>query len=183
MTSFPIVLRPLIRQDLPALIAHSIRVTQESGKGGNPIFAPYHLDTPWNKSEAEKSIARSWVIPIDKPGWRRDWGLFLEEKMVGNVDLRGSSLLTGNHRAHLGIGIELEAQTQGFGKKLFQISLEWARMQPTLDWVDLFVFSNNVRALKMYEAFGFQRVGYVADKFRVNGLSIDDMTMTLKLRD
>jgi len=177
------VLRPLIRQDLAALIAHSIRVTQESGKGGNPIFAPYDLDSPWNKTEAEKSIARAWATPINESGWRKDWGVFLEEKMLGNLDLRGSSLFTGNHRAHLGIGIELEAQNQGFGKKLLQISLDWARAQTTLEWIDLFVFSNNVRAIKMYEAFGFQRVGYVADKFRVNGLSIDDMTMTLKLRD
>jgi RimJ/RimL family protein N-acetyltransferase len=180
--SVPLIIRPLVRQDLAALIAHTERVTRESGQGGNPIFAPYDSRSPWNKVEAEKNIAKSWVVPITEPNWQRDWGLFQEEKIVGNIDLRGSNIHTGLHRTQLGIGIELAFQGQGFGMGLMSMALTWAKQQTILEWVDLEVFAGNIRAIKMYERLGFQQIGYCADRFRLLGQSIDDIKMTLKLK-
>jgi len=178
----PLIIRPLIRQDLAALIAHSERVTKESGQGGNPIFAPYDQRSPWNKIEAEKNISKSWVIPITEPNWQRDWGLFQEEKIVGNIDLRGGNIHTGLHRTKLGIGIELGFQNQGYGKGLMAMTLAWAKQQAILEWIDLDVFAGNERAIKMYEHLGFKRIGYIADRFRLGDQSIDDIKMTLNLK-
>ncbi len=182
MTSGSLSVRPTIRQDLPALIAHMERVTKESGLGVNPIFAPYDHRSPWNRIEAEKNIAKAWVIPVTEPNWQRDWCVFQEEKIVGNLDLRGANIHTGLHRAKLGIGIELGFQNQGYGKSLMEIAIAWAKQQLILEWIDLEVFAGNDRAIKMYEHLGFQRIGLCIDRFRVAGQSIDDIKMTLKLR-
>ena len=49
-------------------------------------------------------------------------------------------------------------------------------------WIDLGVFEENVPAMRLYTALGFVPTGRVEDRFRVEGASITDVQMSLKLR-
>src|SRR5690606_39458229 len=83
---------------------------------------------------------------LDEPGWRRVWGLWYGARIVGHVSLTGPALESMLHRAELGIGIELEHRGQGWGRKLVETALSWAREQVALDWTDLGVFPGNAVA-------------------------------------
>jgi len=48
-------------------------------------------------------------------------------------------------------------------------------------WIDLGVFAHNEAARALYKSVGFVEVGTVKDQFRVDGVSIDDVSMTLAL--
>jgi RimJ/RimL family protein N-acetyltransferase len=52
-----------------------------------------------------------------------------------------------------------------------------------VEWVDLGVFSDNVKARRLYERLGFEQVGLVRDAFRLtDGTSLDDVLMVKRLR-
>ena len=63
-----------------------------------------------------------------------------------------------------------------------QAALDWAKAQPTLTWLQLFVFDHNLPAKKLYKKFGFEKSGITPDMFRVNGQKISEVSMILMLR-
>lgn len=158
---------------------HMQRHSEESGREGDIIFAPFEdFDSEaWQDKHEER-----FRLAVDEPGWERLWGAFDADRMVGHVGLCGEGLSSSLHRARLGIGIERPYRQKGLGRLLMQAALSWARDEPSLAWVDLGVFAHNLGARALYESLGFQEIGRTADLFRVHGMSIDDVTMTLRLR-
>jgi RimJ/RimL family protein N-acetyltransferase len=106
-------------------------------------------------------------------------GLFDGAALVGHLYLAGGGLLSELHRVNLGMGIIAPYRRQGGGGLLLTEAIDWARHQPTIDWIDLGVFSDNPGARALYEGHGFTAVGRVDDRFRVDGESLDDISMTL----
>ncbi len=155
------------------------RHADESGRGGDIIFAPFEdFDAEaWQGRHEER-----FRLAVDEPSWERVWAAFDGGRIVGHVDLSGSSLHSSLHRARLGIGIERAYRGQGLGRKLMQVAIGWARDEPSLEWVDLGVFAHNLVARALYEKLGFITIATVSDLFRVREQSIDDVTMTLRLR-
>ncbi len=158
---------------------HMERHSAESGRGGDIVFAPFEEfdGEAWCTKRAEL-----WRIPIDEPGWERLWAAFDGDKVVGHVTLNGASLEAAMHRVRLGIGIERAHRGRGLGRELMQTALAWAHDEPSFAWVDLGVFTHNRVARALYANLGFVEVATVTDLFRVRGRSIDDVTMTLRLR-
>lgn len=54
--------------------------------------------------------------------------------------------------------------------------IERARTQPSIDWIDLAVFSDNPGAQALYARHGFHVLGRTPDRFRVDGRSLDDIS-------
>ena len=69
----------------------------------------------------------------------------------------------------------------GLGKLLVQEAVAWARAQPGLDWIDLGVFSHNTAAIHVYQGAGFAEIGRVEDRFRIQGGSVDEVLMAIKV--
>ena len=103
--------------------------------------------------------------------------------VLGNLTLHHEpKLRTALHRATLGMGLQRPIRGQGYGKKLLQEALNWAKSQPSLSWIDLGVFEHNTRAFNLYKKMGFQEIGMTKDLFRVNGFSLNDIHMVYSLR-
>jgi ribosomal protein S18 acetylase RimI-like enzyme len=81
----------------------------------------------------------------------------------------------------MAMGIERDFRGQGWGGRLLQTALDWARAETTLAWVDLGVFEHNAPARALYRKFGFKEVGRREDLFRVHGVRITDIQMVLEL--
>ncbi|MGZ5278656.1 MAG: GNAT family N-acetyltransferase [Pseudobdellovibrionaceae bacterium] len=79
-------------------------------------------------------------------------------------------------------GIERSHRNQGFGSKMMQEGIAWAKSQPHLDWLQLYVFEDNLLAKKLYQKFGFVETGTTPDMFRVHGKQMADTAMILKLK-
>jgi RimJ/RimL family protein N-acetyltransferase len=169
--------------DAPAFFEHTHRHFAESGRDGDPIFTPMEELGHWNKETMVPRWEKSWELPVTEAGWERTWLVESAGRVVGHADLKNSGLSTSLHRAVYGIGLERSARGHGLGRSLTQTLLDWAEAQPSLYWMELYVFANNAPALALYRKMGFAEIGRTPDLFRVHGQSIDDIHMAKRLRE
>ncbi|MEQ8859290.1 MAG: GNAT family protein [Pseudomonadales bacterium] len=166
--------------DLQLLAEHQARHRAESGQDGFH-FMPF---APGDDSGPRLRLAEGLERPLTEPGWERVFAAFTDHRagIVGEVNLTGDSLRTGLHRCELGIGIEHSHRGQGLGRRLMQTAIDFVRAAEPLAWLDLKVFAHNHPARALYRTLGFQEIGTVTDRFRIDGARIDDVMMTLDVR-
>jgi RimJ/RimL family protein N-acetyltransferase len=171
--------RQLRASDVHLASRHVERHAAESGRGGDPLFAPF---TDFDQQTYEDTRYESWRRPTDMPGWERCWAIMDGERAVAHLDLTGGALYSQLHRARLGIGVERAYRGRGYGSALLEVAIRWARESEDIDWLDLSVFAHNERAYELYARYGFVEVGRMPDAYRVEGTSIEDVLMSLDLR-
>jgi RimJ/RimL family protein N-acetyltransferase len=153
----------------------------ESGREGSPIFA---LSRSVSRDDIRTRSLERWIRDINEPLWGRAWLMWAEEprRVVGHIELVGGRVPAELHRAVLGMGMLRAYTGKGNGARLIETAVAWARSDAKLLWVDLGVFANNTPARKLYTRMGFVELGFRRDAFRLlEGVSIDDVQMTLKL--
>jgi len=174
------------QDDVRALTEHWTREVLDNGEDG-VFFSPYEPDEDARPATPDRieAIARAFARPLTEPHWQRTWVLRHKahgHRVLGSLSLYGGRLLSELHRAGLGMGIEREHRGQRIGTAMVQRAVDWARAQQSLAWIDLGVFSMNARARALYKRFGFVEVSERRDAFRVRGVSITDVNMTLALK-
>lgn len=168
--------RPFSNRDRETYRSHAARSHNESGVGEPPFnpFEPGAVDLP------REPDAGKLALPLSETGWLRLWVADHErDGIVGHMDLKGSQLAVGCHRCLLGIAIERPYRRGGLGRRLLQAAIDFVRREPSLEWIDLSVFSHNTPAIQLYRSLGFEEIGRVPDKFRISGESISDVLMAL----
>jgi ribosomal protein S18 acetylase RimI-like enzyme len=165
---------------LPALVAHIGRHSRESGQNGDLIFRPRSSHASIDEVAVTERHQVGWAQALDEPHWLRTWGLVIDREVRGHIDLHGGRLPSELHRAMLGMGIERGWRGRGHGRALLSVAIAWARSS-RLAWLDLGVFAHNRRARGLYGSAGFVEVGITRDRFRVDGVPIDDVAMVLAL--
>lgn len=121
-------------------------------------------------------------------------GLFLvvedeTQAIVGEASLERMPFRMLRHVATLGISVHPKSQGLGVGRSLVQALLDWARTHRDDDGgrmtrVELFVRSDNARAIALYRSCGFELEGTrKAFHRRDDGMLIDDLMMAVHLRD
>lgn len=175
-----IEIRPADYDDIQEVIEHDKRHMKEPGFNGSlshPFLPDHEFD--WEHRKSERLL--SWTKPLTEEGWSRSFILLEDGKCLGHIHLK--NLFTGTlHRAQLGMGMEMNVRGKGYGKKLLAMAIEWAKIEPTLYWIDLQYFAHNLPAKKLYEAAGFVELFKYEDRLRVGPHIIDDVIMTLKLK-
>ena len=174
---------PLTLADLALFAEHAVRHGHESGRDDDVIFMPYSTADLPTYERVVQHRTLTWPRQLTQPAWVRTWALYDDDRIVGHVDLTGGGLLAALHRCTLGMGLERSCRDAGWGGRLLDIAGDWARRQPSLYWLDLGVFAHNIPARRLYDSRGFVPVGRLDDCFRVDGTIIDDIQMTLRLRD
>ena len=101
-------------------------------------------------------------------------------RIVGDIGLQGSTRERMKHRMSFGISVAKECWGQGVGSALLQAAIDFAR-SAGVAVISLEVRSDNVRAIALYEKFGFRKIGHFPDFFRVGGESVDFDLMNLYL--
>ncbi len=167
--------------DLNSLIEHFIASAAQSGRNGDPVNSPYGRDYVFEEEKARETRLSAWGKATTEAGWRRSWGLRGADRIIGHVELHAGRLPTGLHRCTVGLAVERDYRREGFGRALMQTCIDWAREQPSIVWIDLGVFANNSGAVRLYKSLGFSEVGTTQDRFRVDGQSITDISMTLRV--
>lgn len=166
--------------DILDIIEHDIRHSDEPGFNGT-LAHPFPKGHLSNKVEMRDRMITNFSKEIYEEGWERCFIIQINGKIQGSLNLK--NYFQGTlHRAHLGMGLEIPIREKGLGKQVLDFALNWARSEPTLHWIDLSVFAHNTPARKLYSNAGFCEMALLKDRFRVNGASIDDIMMTLKLQ-
>jgi len=168
--------------DLTAYYEHLTRHSKESGTDGEIIFAPFEEAWEGTEEEIRAEKEESWNKTTQEPGWERAWILVDGARICGELKLLHRPAIKSTlHRAVLMMGIEKADRGQGWGSRLLKESIDWAKTQTHLEWLQLHVFEHNEPAKRLYEKFGFVETGATLDNFRVNGQKITDIQMVLKL--
>ena len=167
----------LTPNDAELFAAHLEIADAESGQNGEPHFHPYSAAIPFDAVAQAEKERRRWQIPITTVGWRRAWGLFVDDGMVGHICVDVAPLESALHRVSFGMGIMSGFRRQGAGRLLLETIIGWTQAQPSIDWIDLGVFVENLGAQRLYTSMGFEERGRTLDCFRVDGHRIDDIQM------
>ncbi len=173
--------RPLTIGEVDTYLRHVAVVDAGSGRDGAGHSHPYSESEPFDVEVGREREVTRWSTEIDDPEWRRAWGLFDRDQLVGHLYLAGGSLRSELHRADLGMGVVASHRRMGGGSALLASAIDWARSRRTIVWIDLGVFSDNPGARALYARHGFLQLGRTPDRFRVDGQSLDDTQMALNV--
>lgn len=107
-----------------------------------------------------------------------DLNLVLEfkGKIIGLLKVQRGYYRKTFHTGVLTIAIEKEFRNMGFGKKMMELALRWAR-DVGIEKLSLEVFSTNENAISLYRSMGFQIEGVRKKHFKINGEYVDDILM------
>ncbi len=79
---------------------------------------------------------------------------FVSSDLVGTLKIAGNRRKRTCHVAELSIAVDKEWRGLGIGSALMEEGLEWARKHG-IERIELTVVDSNVRAMRLYEKFGF----------------------------
>ena len=104
-----------------------------------------------------------------------------EGQILGNVSLSADNRVRMRHRGQIAISVRREVWGQGIGSALMQAAIDHARQFPELEILNLEVRQDNLRAIRLYEKFGFHKVGTDPALMKIGGEYIDYDSMQLRL--
>lgn len=102
-------------------------------------------------------------------------------QIVGTTSIQGISRQRCCHRADLAIAVRKSHWGQGVGSGLMAAALDFAR-NAGLEIVSLEVRSDNLRAIRLYEKFGFRKIGKFPGFLKIQGEYADCTLMHLQLK-
>ncbi|MBA2333086.1 MAG: GNAT family N-acetyltransferase [Actinobacteria bacterium] len=104
----------------------------------------------------------------------------VEGELVGRLSLARDTHPSSQHVADLGLMIAAEHRRRGIGRALLEQALDWARAADVRK-LELHVFPWNEPALRLYEAFGFEREGLRRDHYRRGSDYVDAILMAYRI--
>jgi len=113
-----------------------------------------------------------------------DRGLYLvaqgRDGIVGHLLLDPMPLAANAHICTLNIVVYPDAQDRGIGRRLLAAAIEWARIAPAVEKVELMVRATNARAVHLYQSMGFVEEGRIRRRVKTSeGVYHDDIAMSL----
>ncbi len=165
MSANPITLRRAGPQDA----ADIARIMSQPEVLANLMQLPYPDVEQWRQRLAEQLL----------PG-KTDLSLVAVRggEVVGSAGLHPvGERLRRRHAAVLGISIPLEHQGTGVGRVLMQSLLDYADDWGQILRIELTVFADNERAIKLYRHFGFEQEGLLRGFALRQGVYEDVVTM------
>jgi len=101
-------------------------------------------------------------------------------RIIGWCDIIPKAQPGYTHAASLGMGVLQPWRNQGLGRGLLEATLAAARQQ-TIERIELIVYSDNARAIGLYESAGFLHEGRKQNARRIDGTYQDELLMALML--
>ena len=144
-----------LEPDLPVLLSHerALSFTLESEQ---ELIRTHHAEP--------NSL---WLLALDG------------NRVIGTLNMTGGSRAEDAHVVTLGMSVANGWRDRGVGRALMTRAIEWARWTEGVSRVELEVFSDNARAIHLYERMGFVAEGLRRRAFIKDGLQIDSLMMAL----
>ena len=169
------------KSDMPDFFTYLTLQLAENGRGGSPLFQPVSRDDSIVSVPTRQRFMQGVATPVGEPGWRLLWLMKNDTgAIMGHVDIRPYEDEYCQHRVLLGMGVDSHYRRQGLGRILIEHCIAYCRDQAQISWLDLNVLSNNEAAKPLYLHAGLQNLGEVEDKYRIDGVSVSEISMALK---
>jgi ribosomal protein S18 acetylase RimI-like enzyme len=177
------MIRQIDRTELDLFMPHAEEHAKESGNGTTLRFGLRGGSDPFDRDRIRRFLESGLSCAIDVPGWCRIWIAEGPSEICGHVGLRAHMQPESRHRALVSIGVLEPYRRRGIAVELLETAIGWARMQNALAWLDSEVFGHNEPALRLHRKVGFAEVSRVTDMYRIEGTPVDDIRLTLRLRN
>ena len=140
----------------------------------SPFLARYPEE--WNISLDDET---AFLKATEEATNRIMLGAFADENLVGLTDcLPVSANQKIHHRGQCAISVAPTLAHRGLGSLMFGLMLEQARLAG-FEQVELEVVSSNLWAIRLYEKFGFVRIGTITHGFKYKDGSYEDLDFML----
>lgn len=98
---------------------------------------------------------------------------------LGHLLIDPGQLRAIRHVGQVTIVVHPGQTGQGYGRKLLQYAIEWAKDSATIEKLELRVRSTNRRAIALYESLGFVREGILRRRVKLSDGYVDDWCMAM----
>lgn len=105
----------------------------------------------------------------------------INNQIVGCLDLTGGKRNANKHVVTLGMSIVREYRNQGIGDLLIKEAISWAKNNPLIKRIELFVYERNKRGIHLYLKNGFKIEGQREKYIFQDGQYLDDIIMGMIL--
>ena len=110
------------------------------------------------------------------------FGMFDEDRLIGNVTLVQEKALKMQHRGNIyAMYVSTENRKAGVGRSLMEAVIQHAKNISVLEKLNLTVEANNEKAKNLYTSLGFKTYGYEEKALKVDGHFHDEEHMVLFL--
>lgn len=107
---------------------------------------------------------------------------FVGDELACSANLVASRSGRVAHNCEFGITVKKKYWHLGAASALLSELIDFVKKNPLLEVIHLGVYANNGRAIRLYERFGFEKVGRHKRYFRIGDEYYDEILMDLDLR-
>lgn len=166
----PYVIRSATPDDAAGIVTHMKII---SGQPYNGIL--------WAPGEYRRSAEEQRAIMTEYVGYRHWFVAIADDGVIGIVSIGSGTRLSEQHTFGLGISVNPEWRDQGVGSALMKRMIDWAKANPKVHRLELEVFTNNPRAIHVYEKLGFITEGRKQHAYFKDGAFQDTLMMAIIL--
>ena len=164
-----VAIRPARPEDAAQLVALGVAVGSEEGA--------WLLNTNGWRTVADE---RRYLRALKRYPHAAVFVAEADGELVGRLSLSRDQHPASQHVADVGLMIGAAHRRRGIGRALLEQALVWAR-EAGVRKVELHVFPWNEPALKLYDAFGFEREGLRRDHYRRGDEYVDAILMAYRV--
>ncbi len=145
------------------------------------IYSETYFMARYPEEGANLEAMQNWLEGYVESPVNFEVGVFDGEEQVGDVGVAQlRPHIKYRHRAVMGISVLKEYWGCGLGSYLMQLAIDQTRANG-FEQLELGVYSDNSRAIHLYEKFGFERYGIQPRAFKLKDGSYRDEIIMVKM--
>ena len=147
----------------------------------NATYSETHFMARYPEEGASLEAMRNGLAGSESSALNFEVGAFAGEKLVGEFGVaQVRPHLKYRHRAGMGISVLKDYWGCGLGSYLMQLAIDQTRANG-FEQLELGVFSDNTRAIHLYEKVGFERYGIQPRAFKLKDGTYRDEIIMVKM--
>ena len=147
----------------------------------NAIYSETHFMARYPEEGASLEAMRKGLAGSEASALNFEVGAFSGTKLVGEFGVaQVRPHIKYRHRAVMGISVRKEYWGCGLGSYLMQLAIDQTRTNG-FEQLELGVYSDNTRAIHLYEKVGFERCGTIPHAFKLKDGTYRDEIMMVKM--
>lgn len=163
------ILRSPIKEDAQAMIDYLNII------GGESDFITFGKNEFSMSVEAEQD----YIERINSMDNSKNVLIIIEDEIVGIASITSVQKERMKHNGTLGISIRKKYWGIGLGSEIMTYLIDWAKSNKITKKINLLVREDNIRGIKLYEKFGFEKEGLLKKDICVNGVYYNTIAMGL----
>ncbi|MCU9811577.1 GNAT family N-acetyltransferase [Paraclostridium sp. AKS81] len=163
------ILRSPIKEDAQAMIDYLNII------GGESDFITFGKNEFSMSVEAEQD----YIERINSMDNSKNVLIIIEDEIIGIASITSVQKERMKHNGTLGISIRKKYWGIGLGSEIMAYLIDWAKSNKITKKINLLVREDNIRGVKLYKKFGFEKEGLLKKDICVNGVYYNTIAMGL----